>query len=252
MKEVWRDIPGFEGYQVSDQGRVRSRRKPGPNAGELSDEWHLMSPFTDQQGYLGLHLAGPEKPVRVKVHRLVLEAFVGPCPPGEECCHNKGDPADNHLENLRWDTRSSNVKDAYKHGRLPCGAKHRQSKLTSDDVRKIRSLYASGNVTYQELADRFGITPSTIGSVIEGKTWNHVDGALSDTDLKSLHSRILNDRRPRGAKNGASKLTPDDVREIRNLYASGNVTYQELADRFGMHRCTIGSIIRRELWKHIE
>ena len=36
-----------------------------------------------------------------KVHRLVLEAFVGPNPPGLECCHNNGDPSDNRVENLR-------------------------------------------------------------------------------------------------------------------------------------------------------
>jgi hypothetical protein len=51
-----------------------------------------------------------------KVHRLVLETFVGPCPDGMECCHNNGDPADNRLENLRWDTLSSNAYDRVEHG----------------------------------------------------------------------------------------------------------------------------------------
>lgn len=42
----------------------------------------------------------------------MLEAFVGPCPPGEECCHGPGGPADNRLANLRWDTRQANIRDA--------------------------------------------------------------------------------------------------------------------------------------------
>ena len=51
------------------------------------------------------------------IHRLVLEAFVGPCPEGMETCHNNGVRTDNRLENLRWDTSSANNDDIVKHGR---------------------------------------------------------------------------------------------------------------------------------------
>lgn len=50
------------------------------------------------------------------VHRLVLEAFVGPCPEGQEGCHNNGDVLNCRLTNLRWDTKSSNNLDRVKHG----------------------------------------------------------------------------------------------------------------------------------------
>lgn len=52
-----------------------------------------------------------------KVHRLVARAFLGPCPPGQEVCHWDGDPANNRIDNLRYDTRASNSTDTVRHGR---------------------------------------------------------------------------------------------------------------------------------------
>ncbi len=56
-------------------------------------------------------------------HRAVLLAFVGPCPEGMEACHNNGDPLDNRVENLRWDTRSNNTLDKVAHGTHPMASK---------------------------------------------------------------------------------------------------------------------------------
>jgi hypothetical protein len=50
------------------------------------------------------------------VHQLVMEAFVGPRPEGMEVCHFDGDPANNHLANLRYDTRRANNLDRVRHG----------------------------------------------------------------------------------------------------------------------------------------
>lgn len=57
------------------------------------------------------------------VHRLTLEAFVGPCPQGMEGCHNNGDPWDGRVSNLRWDTHASNMHDKLLHGTEPNAAK---------------------------------------------------------------------------------------------------------------------------------
>jgi hypothetical protein len=53
--------------------------------------------------------------VRRQVHRLVLEAFVGPCPDGMECCHEDGDSTNNRVDNLRWDTHEANVRERLEH-----------------------------------------------------------------------------------------------------------------------------------------
>ena len=106
VNEIWKPIPGYEGkYEVSDQGRIRSfRRNP---------KGYLLKPGRMPEGHLSVSLGRKNSQC---VHKLVLLAFVGLAPDGHECCHNNGNPADNRLENLRWGTRSENIKDAVKHG----------------------------------------------------------------------------------------------------------------------------------------
>jgi len=56
---------------------------------------------------------------------------------------------------------------------------------------------------------------------------------------------------PKGEKHGHSKLTEDDVREIRTRYANGGVLQRQLALEYGVWQRTIGRIINRETWSHI-
>lgn len=123
MTTQWRPVVGYEGqYEVSDKGEVRSIGRwltKRTRWGSVSQFWHAGRPlqWTDRgEGYheVGLNRGGKQR--QMKVHRLVLEAFVGPCPDGMEGCHANGNPADNRLENLRWDTHSSNVADSVEHG----------------------------------------------------------------------------------------------------------------------------------------
>lgn len=120
MTETWKDIPGWEGfYQVSDQGRIRSVDRTIPHAryGTVNRKGKVMSPGSNPKGYKIVGLRRNGKAKGASVHTLVLQAFVGPRPPGYEACHNNGDLADNRLENLRWDTSSENKIDIQRHGR---------------------------------------------------------------------------------------------------------------------------------------
>lgn len=104
--EEWRPVVGFEGkYEVSDEGRIRSIRRNG----YLN---RVLMPGTN--GYLYVSLG---RKVRWRsVHSIVAEAFLGPRPNGMETCHNNGNPTDNRLENLRYDTLSANRRDTVTHG----------------------------------------------------------------------------------------------------------------------------------------
>jgi hypothetical protein len=109
MAETWKAVVGYEGlYEVSDAGRVRSLPR-NTTSGKI------LKPTPRTKGHLAvsLHNMGRKS---VAVHKLVLEAFVGPAPVGMECCHNDGIPSNNVLSNLRWGTKSSNALDQVKHG----------------------------------------------------------------------------------------------------------------------------------------
>ncbi len=51
-----------------------------------------------------------------QISRLILDAWVGPCPEGMECCHNDGNAMNNVFDNLRWDTHRSNIQDQIDQG----------------------------------------------------------------------------------------------------------------------------------------
>jgi hypothetical protein len=116
MLEQWRPVVGHEGlYEVSDLGNVRSvPRRIRNTRGRLYElpGVTLRPVIRSKHAYVGLY-----RPRRLPgIHTLALEAFVGPCPPGMEGCHNNGDGLDNRLSNLRWDTKSANSRDSVRHG----------------------------------------------------------------------------------------------------------------------------------------
>ena len=119
-EERWIPVVGYEGlYEVSDRGNVRSLKRPRKtyltqHGKELVLTWfegRVLSPSADKDGYLKVSLSKNGKSKVFRVHRLVLESFVGACPDGMECCHWNDVPDDNRLENLRWGTSASNGKD---------------------------------------------------------------------------------------------------------------------------------------------
>lgn len=116
MSEEWRAIPGFGGrYEVSDQGAVRSHLVSG-RYDRTSPEPRSVGQRRTAKGYLQVTLYVDRQHVHRYVHRLVLSAFVGPCPQGLQTRHLNGNAADNRLVNLRYGTQSENERDKIRHG----------------------------------------------------------------------------------------------------------------------------------------
>jgi hypothetical protein len=123
--EKWRAVPGFEGrYEVSSFGRVRSLdrgityRRLDKYSGKIITVTKYMKSVMLRPGKMasGHQFVMLGRGNGFTVHTLVLNAFVGPAPEGMECCHNDGVASNNLVSNLRWDTRSENVLDCFRHG----------------------------------------------------------------------------------------------------------------------------------------
>lgn len=117
--ERWLPVPGYEGlYSVSDLGRVRSEARTITASNGHRRRWPetILKPYKNELGYLRVDLWKNNKREKLRVHRLVLEAFVGEAPPGTEACHWNDNPEDNRLENLRWGSSAENELDKVRNG----------------------------------------------------------------------------------------------------------------------------------------
>ena len=109
---TYKDIPGFPGYRVGDDGSVWSRNGRGVWRGK----WKQLRRSYNWGGYAMAGISRNGKSRTRPVHLLVLECFVGPRPNGLWACHNDGNQKNNRLSNLRWDTPSANMADCLRHG----------------------------------------------------------------------------------------------------------------------------------------
>jgi hypothetical protein len=165
-------IEGHDAYRIGSDGSGWSRRKRG-GWGGYDATWRRIKPHVGKYGHQRFHL-GRSTPPRL-VHRLVLEAFVCPCPDGKEACHKDGDPSNNRVENLYWGTHEENMADYVRHGRSRKGPGHRQVKLTEADVLRAVEMFVRG-AAYCEIAATFGVERTCISNIINGYSWCHVTG----------------------------------------------------------------------------
>lgn len=86
-------------------------------AGKVTRRGNVLTCSKRSDGYISVKLyKGNGTYTTQWIHRLVLESFVGPCPPGMECRHLNGNPSDNRLINLAWGTKEENAHDKVLHG----------------------------------------------------------------------------------------------------------------------------------------
>lgn len=155
--EEWRDIKGTNGlYQISDHGRVKSFKQKKPR---------IMKPSGIRYKQIVMNV--DKKLIHKRINRLVLEAFVGPCPEGYEAAHLNCIRTDNRIENLKWCSRVENRSHErkYNNGKLFLG-----KKLGYDNAVKIRRLRADG-YKYHQLAEMFGVNTNTIIDAVKGNTY---------------------------------------------------------------------------------
>lgn len=173
MKELWKDIPNFEGlYQVSNLGRVKSFRQGTKHRWEPD---YILKSSLANNGYCQVTLYDNTKRKKFLVHRLVAEAFI-PNPDNlPQINHKDEDPTNNAASNLEWCTARYN--NAYGTARIrSIDSKSKPvEQLTLDG--KLIAIYRSTRIASELLGIKKGSIKAVIGTKYQchGYLWRYSD-----------------------------------------------------------------------------
>ncbi len=173
-QEEWKPVIGWEDrYEVSNEGRIRSLCHRG-----VPRKHPMMIAVTcDDRGYGRVALMRDRVGKRQLIHRLVLEAFVGPCPEDKECGHLDGNPYNNVLSNLAWVSKKENMRHRDEHGTTSRGENRPLAVFTEEEVRTLRALHKLGykrNDLVKLAIKKTKCNPTVIRNILGNRTWKHV------------------------------------------------------------------------------
>ena len=159
--EIWKDFPDFEGYQVSNMGRVRSFRHYGA---KLVKTPHLLRPIIGDSGIFRICLTVNGYKKHFQISHLVMELFDEPAPFTHMVVgYRDGNKANLKHSNLYWTYRP-------------------HQKLTELEVKTIREMYLTSRPPYGMVASQYGVSLKTIKNIVYGYGWNNVKVGVSDTN----------------------------------------------------------------------
>ena len=165
--EIWKDVPSCPGYRVSSLGRVctEDRMIVGRDGRSELHRGKVLKQQRMKNGYMDVYVCDGKRRKHRTVHSLVAEAFLGEKPKGHDVMHINGDRSDNRVENLAYGSRAENLHATYSYG-----GKQASGKLSLEDVDEIRFLL-SRFYNCVEIAREFGVHPSTIYHIRDGKSF---------------------------------------------------------------------------------
>lgn len=155
--ETWNPVKRYPYYEVSSHGRIRNKLTA-----------KVLKPITDRSGhlYVFLYEAGRRRGTKQWVHRIVLEAFKGVAPKGQEARHLNGNPADNNIRNLAWGDRLEQREDDRRNGVSRVNGRT----LTESEVKSVRASSKSNRA----LATEYGVSHTTIRKARKGIRYSNV------------------------------------------------------------------------------
>jgi len=143
--------------------------------------------------------------------------------------------------------------------KYPCGYVYNPKPGRKGYIR----IHLRTNGKNKSIAVHRAVLAAFVGPCPDGYVCNHKNGDKSDNRLENLEwvTQKQNVRHaihelgvhfiPHGEEHGESKLTREEVREIRRLYDTGEYRYVDLAKMYDVSFPLIGYIVRREAWKHV-
>jgi hypothetical protein len=158
-------------------------------------------------------------------------------------CHKCDRPSCVNPEHLFLGTHKDNLVDMAEKKRGCHGEKSIEAKITEADVYEIRRLYEAGKFTQLELGEIYDLNQATISSIVNGRSWKHLDLGAIKRPFKKLG----------GSKHHDAKMTEESVKEMRHLYESDPKTWTQanLMRKYGISQSVTSSILLRKTWKHV-
>ena len=196
----------------------------------------------DTKGYVQVSIRIDGEKYNLRAHRVVYEGLYGPIPDGMDLAHLCGNRACIELMHLEPKTRVENHQDMIAHGRATRGEDNTEAVLTEDDVRDIWFGYEPGVNTHQQLADEKGVDRSEVSQILRGEKWAYFTSKLPPGGGRRA--------REGGRHGGPTSITAEIARAIASEYHPGQVSYQDLAARYGTSSGVVKHIINRNTWAH--
>ena len=290
MKEIWKRIPDYPGYEISNLGRIKTF---------IGNVNHGT---THPAGYYATNIYKNGKIKRFYMHRLVAELFIRGGLPNEIVNHKDGNKKNNKAENLEWCSRGDNIRHAIKSlGKTNIGSPSVECFQIEGErwlrilampeyyvsslgrVKKIKRIFGKyymirkqpydrlvvGNkiagyvkvfikkkyhAVHRLVAEAFLINPFNL-QCVNHKDGNPLNNHANNLEWISQSDNVKHGYKTRqslkGEKSGSAKITEQDVKDIRTIWRHRRISQQRIGDLFGVHQVTVFDIVHRRKWKHI-
>ena len=170
IMEEWKIITGFEDYEISSFGRVKSHK---------NGKTKILKERFNRDGYVQYSLSDKNHVAQSKrASRLVAEAFIRNPENKPTVNHKDGNKRNNRVDNLEWATKKEQMKHAYKFGlKQPVsGTLHGSSVLSESDVVEIRKVYKPHDKSFGmfALAKKYNVSPATIDRCVRKISYKNI------------------------------------------------------------------------------
>lgn len=162
---MFKTIQSHPKYEINKLGVIRDKLK-----------FKIKSQYVGSTGYYMVSFSTKNKSKPFRVHRLLAMCFV-PNPHNKpHINHIDGNKLNNSIDNLEWVTHKENMRHAFRTGLANnSGVKNGMSKLSEEQVVRIKFLLSEGKLSQQKIAEQIGgISRSAVMNIKNRNQWRHI------------------------------------------------------------------------------